>query len=187
MTDLTRTQLIATLDDGWGTYVARYRALSPAQQQQWLASQGYARFGDLLAHVVAWWVDGQQVIAHVAADPAHPLRDYDVLNNELRLYDPALAKRPQLVTLAKLDLPDAQREAQAIARQAGNATLLLRRQASESAFRKLAPQYPLIHIASHGQFASEAPLKSALLLSPEGGSDGRLSVDKLYSLKLTNH
>ena len=78
MTDLTRTQLIATLDDGWGTYVARYRALSPAQQQQWLASQGYARFGDLLAHVVAWWVDGQQVIAHVAADPAHPLRDYDV-------------------------------------------------------------------------------------------------------------
>ena len=85
---------------------------------------------------------------------------------------------------AKLDLPDAQREAQAIARQAGNATLLLRRQASESAFRKLAPQYPLIHIASHGQFASEAPLKSALLLSPEGGSDGRLSVDKLYSLKL---
>ena len=78
MTDLTRAQLIATLDDGWGTYVARYRALSPAQQQQWLASQGYARFGDLLAHVVAWWVDGQQVIAHVAADPAHPLRDYDV-------------------------------------------------------------------------------------------------------------
>lgn len=78
MTDLTRTQLITTLDDGWGTYVVRYRALSPAQQQRWLASQGYPRFGDLLAHVVAWWVDGQQVIAHVAADPAYPVRDYDV-------------------------------------------------------------------------------------------------------------
>ena len=78
MADLTRTQLIATLNDGWGTYVTRYRALSPGEQQQWLAAQGYPRFGDLLAHVVAWWVDGQQVIAHVAANPAYPLRDYDV-------------------------------------------------------------------------------------------------------------
>lgn len=85
---------------------------------------------------------------------------------------------------AKLDLPDAQREAQAIARQAKNATLLVRHQASDAAFRQLAPQYPLIHIASHGQFASEAPLKSALLLAPAAGSDGRLTVDKLYSLKL---
>jgi hypothetical protein len=78
MTDLTRTELIATLNGGWGNYIARFRALSPAEQQQWLGAQGYARFGDLLAHVVAWWVDGQQVIAHVAADPAYPLRDYDV-------------------------------------------------------------------------------------------------------------
>ena len=78
MTDLTRTQLIATLNNSWGTYVARYRALAPAEQQQWLIGQGYPRFSDLLAHVVAWWVDGQQVIAHVAADPDYPLRDYDV-------------------------------------------------------------------------------------------------------------
>lgn len=78
MTDLTRTQLIETLDTGWGTYVSRYRALSPAEQQRWLAAQGYAGFGALLAHVVAWWVDGQQVVAHVAANPTYPLRDYDV-------------------------------------------------------------------------------------------------------------
>jgi len=78
LSDLTRTQLVATLEHDWGTYVARYRALSPAQQQRWLADQGYLRFSDLLAHVVAWWVDGQQVVAHVAADPAYPLHDYDV-------------------------------------------------------------------------------------------------------------
>jgi hypothetical protein len=78
VTDLTRTQLIATLNNEWGTYVARYRALAPAEQQQWLAGQGYPRFSDLLAHVVAWWVDGQRVIAHVTADPAYLLRDYDV-------------------------------------------------------------------------------------------------------------
>lgn len=78
MADLTRNELLAALNDGWGTYIARYRALPPGEQQQWLAAQGYVRFSDLLAHVVAWWVDGQQVIAHVAADPGYPLRDYDV-------------------------------------------------------------------------------------------------------------
>lgn len=78
MTDLTRTQLLGTLNDGWATYVARYRALSPGDQQQWLAAQGYPRFADLLSHVVAWWVDGQLVIARVVADPDYPLCDYDV-------------------------------------------------------------------------------------------------------------
>ena len=59
MTDLTRIQLIDTLNGGWATYVARYRALSPGDRQQWLAAQGYLRFSDLLAHIVAWWLDGQ--------------------------------------------------------------------------------------------------------------------------------
>jgi GTP-binding protein len=35
-----------------------------------------------------------------------PLHDYKVLNDELLRYDPELAARPQLVTLAKLDLPE---------------------------------------------------------------------------------
>ena len=78
MTDLTRTQLLDTLNDGWATYVARYHALPAGDREQWLAAQGYTRFADLLAHVVAWWVDSQQVIERVAADPDYPLRDYDV-------------------------------------------------------------------------------------------------------------
>lgn len=35
-----------------------------------------------------------------------PLRDFFVLNEELRRFDPALAARPQLVALTKMDLPD---------------------------------------------------------------------------------
>jgi GTP-binding protein len=35
-----------------------------------------------------------------------PLRDFDALNRELRLYDPALSERPQIVVLNKMDLPD---------------------------------------------------------------------------------
>jgi GTP-binding protein len=35
-----------------------------------------------------------------------PLRDYDAINRELRLYDPELAKRPQIVVLNKIDVSE---------------------------------------------------------------------------------
>jgi GTP-binding protein len=35
-----------------------------------------------------------------------PLRDWETLNRELALYDPALAARPQLVVINKLDIPE---------------------------------------------------------------------------------
>ena len=35
-----------------------------------------------------------------------PLHDFDTLNEELRQFDPDLANRPQVVTLAKLDLTE---------------------------------------------------------------------------------
>jgi GTP-binding protein len=43
-----------------------------------------------------------------AGDPDEraPLRDFDAINKELSLFDPELAKRPQIVVLNKLDLPD---------------------------------------------------------------------------------
>ena len=46
-----------------------------------------------------------------------PLHDYDVICDELRRYDPALAARPQVVALTKLDLP-AVREALPALREA---------------------------------------------------------------------
>jgi len=38
-----------------------------------------------------------------------PLKDFEVLNRELRLYDPKLGTRPQVVALNKVDLPDTRR------------------------------------------------------------------------------
>jgi GTP-binding protein len=38
------------------------------------------------------------------------------MNQELALYDPALAARPQLVVLNKMDLPDVRKRAKQIAR-----------------------------------------------------------------------
>jgi GTP-binding protein len=44
-----------------------------------------------------------------------PLRDYEALNRELRLYDPELAKRPQIVAINKIDLPEVRRKLKTIA------------------------------------------------------------------------
>jgi GTP-binding protein len=43
------------------------------------------------------------------------LRDYEAINRELRLYDPRLAKRPQVVVLNKIDLPEVRRKRSQIA------------------------------------------------------------------------
>ena len=46
-----------------------------------------------------------------------PLGDYEAMNKELALYDPALTARPQLVVLNKIDLPDVRKGTKHIARQ----------------------------------------------------------------------
>jgi GTP-binding protein len=56
-------------------------------------------------------VERTRVLIHLldaatGAEDRSPLKDYDAINRELALFDPALAKRPQIVVLNKLDLPD---------------------------------------------------------------------------------
>lgn len=87
-----------------------------------------------------------------------------------------------------LDLPGAQIEAEALGRQFKAQHLLLRKQASRSAFQRLAPLASYIHVASHGEFDAGKPLNSGLSLAPDtpGGSldAGRLTVADLYRLRL---
>ncbi len=44
-----------------------------------------------------------------AVEGRDPIRDFEVINNELRLYNPELAKKPQIVVANKIDLPNADR------------------------------------------------------------------------------
>lgn len=85
---------------------------------------------------------------------------------------------------SRLDLPNAQLEAEDVAKRAAQSKLLLRKQASETAFRLLSSEYPYIHFASHGQFDPAAPLNSALLLAKDDSNDGMLTVNELYSIPL---
>jgi GTPase len=63
-----------------------------------------------LGHRFLKHVERTRVLLHLVSvdpDPARePMRDYDVLLAELERFDPALAARPALVVLSKLDLPE---------------------------------------------------------------------------------
>ena len=82
------------------------------------------------------------------------------------------------------DLPSAQVEANTVASKAPNSKLLIRAQATETAFIEAAARYSIVHVASHGEFDPETPLASALLLAKDDKNDGRLTVAELYGLKL---
>jgi hypothetical protein len=74
---LTREQLLAALDQGWGQYLARWEQLSDAAQAQYLQAQGYPRLQDLLAHVCGWTAEGIQAVEELLEDRRQP-RPYDI-------------------------------------------------------------------------------------------------------------
>ncbi|MDR3322997.1 MAG: CHAT domain-containing protein [Zoogloeaceae bacterium] len=85
---------------------------------------------------------------------------------------------------SEFDLPSAEDEANVIAKLVGNAQVLTRQRASETAFRAEARRYPYIHIASHGEFNADNALDSRLLLAADGEHDGLLTVRELYETTL---
>ncbi|MDD3846719.1 MAG: CHAT domain-containing protein [Syntrophorhabdaceae bacterium] len=101
------------------------------------------------------------------------------------------AGRPGIIAFGNPDLGDSrydltysQGEAIAIAGTSPGSRVFLRKEATETAFRAYGMGFNYIHFATHGHFDSDAPLSSALLLARDGDSDGRLTVDKLYSMKI---
>jgi GTP-binding protein len=71
------------------------------------AHRGVGLGFDFLRHV-----ERTRLLIHVVdaagVDGRDPLDDYHQINDELRLYQPLLAERPQIVALNKADLPEAQ-------------------------------------------------------------------------------
>jgi len=85
---------------------------------------------------------------------------------------------------SRFDLAFAEKEALDVAKTKSKSKVFLRKDATVGAFAKYAGSFSYIHLATHGRFDQSSPLKSALLLSPEAGSNGMLTADKLYSLEL---
>jgi hypothetical protein len=78
MTAVTRDELTNRLQESWQPYMERFQALTPDQQSDFLLRQGYASLSALLAHIIAWWQDGEKIIQLMRGNPGMPLADYDV-------------------------------------------------------------------------------------------------------------
>lgn len=62
-----------------------------------------------LGHDFLRHIERTRVLIHLLDGiSADPLRDFAMINEELALYNPELAAKPQLVVLNKIDLPDVQ-------------------------------------------------------------------------------
>lgn len=83
-----------------------------------------------------------------------------------------------------MDLPGAESEAKAIARNWADSKVILRKNASESLFKKSSGGFRYIHLASHGEFNPDVPRNSRMLLSPDGSNDGNLTISEIYDLQL---
>jgi CHAT domain-containing protein len=84
----------------------------------------------------------------------------------------------------KYDLVYAQNEAIAVSKTRPRSKVFLRKEATETALIKYGAGFSYIHFATHGEFDADKPLNSAILLAMDAESDGKLTVDKLYSMKL---
>ena len=84
----------------------------------------------------------------------------------------------------KLDLAFAEGEARLVGSMNPNSRVLLRKEASESNFKKAGSIFTRIHFATHGKFQSDDPLSSGLYLAKDLDNDGVLTVGELYSMKL---
>jgi CHAT domain-containing protein len=85
---------------------------------------------------------------------------------------------------AAYDLPSAEVEANLIARMVPGSRVVTRKAASETEFKRSAGRYRFLHMAVHGEFKSESPLQSRLVLAADGENDGSLSVAEVYGMQL---
>ena len=61
----------------WATYVERFQRLPELDGAQRVRNQGYDRFRDMLAHVLAWWEDVMPVILAIAENREFEKKKYD--------------------------------------------------------------------------------------------------------------
>lgn len=61
----------------WGTYVERFHRLPVEERNKRVKEMGYETFRDLLAHILAWWEEGMEIILAIAEDRPFERKKYD--------------------------------------------------------------------------------------------------------------
>ena len=74
---ITKRRTLEYIEQEWGTYVERFQRLPKDEQEKRVKEQGYERFRDMLAHILAWWEEGMGIILAIAEDRPFERRKYD--------------------------------------------------------------------------------------------------------------
>lgn len=79
-----KQRTIDFLEIEWATYIERFQRLPELDGSQRVRRQGYERFRDMLAHILAWWEDVMPAILALAENRDFPRKkyDYDAFNAE---------------------------------------------------------------------------------------------------------
>jgi CHAT domain-containing protein len=145
--------------------------------------------------------DGKHLIEHVAVAYAPSLT---LLRNDRReerpgaasgtllaIADPVVPRTAENAVRAEVrgaslaPLPDARTEVLAIAKMYGNESrTLIGSAATETAVKKLAAGYPVLHVATHGVIDDVSPMYSAILLGATEHDDGLLEAREMMDLHL---
>lgn len=68
---------IAFLENEWKTYVERFNRLPKDEGLKRVNTHGYAQFRDMLAHILAWWDEGMNIILAIAENREFERKKYD--------------------------------------------------------------------------------------------------------------
>lgn len=72
-----KQRTIDFLEIEWATYIERFQRLPELDGSQRVRRQGYERFRDMLAHILAWWEDVMPAILALAENRDFPRKKYD--------------------------------------------------------------------------------------------------------------
>lgn len=81
---ITKQRTLDYLEQEWGTYVERFHRLPKDVQEERIQKNGYESFRDMLAHILAWWEEGMDIIRAIAEEREFERKkyDFDVFNAE---------------------------------------------------------------------------------------------------------
>jgi hypothetical protein len=74
---ITKQRTLDFIEQEWGTYVERFQRLPKEVQESRVRNMGYECLRDLLAHILAWWDEGMDIIRAVAEEREFERKKYD--------------------------------------------------------------------------------------------------------------
>ena len=74
---ITKERTLDYINHEWGTYIERFNRLPMDEQEKRLKQMGYGQFRDMLAHILAWWEEGMEVILALAAAREFERKKYE--------------------------------------------------------------------------------------------------------------